>query len=91
MLSVPNYVVPNPATRIRKLFTNISSKNTTLLDLITNVQTSQVLLNDFKQAVDTIQFDVHATKLVVSCKQRISTLTGTKNRCRCGRGGGGRF
>ena len=47
MLSVPKYIAPNPATRVRKLLTNIRSTNPTLLASIASVQTSTLLRNDF--------------------------------------------
>ena len=39
MLLVPKYVVPNPATRVRKLLSNIKINNPTLLASIVSVQT----------------------------------------------------
>ena len=45
MLFVPDYVVPNPATRVRKLLANIRSNNSALLASITSVQTSTTLIN----------------------------------------------
>ena len=47
MLLVPDYVAPNPATRVRKLLLNIRSNNPTLLASIASVQTSMTLRNDF--------------------------------------------
>ena len=93
MLSVPNYIAPNPATRVRKLLTNIRSTNPTLLASIASVQTSTLLRNDFELAVDALQSAVRATKITVSRKQRISALTNTvRGRVKQGgRGGGGRF
>ena len=45
MLFVPNYVIPNPATQVRKLLSNIRSNNPTLLASIANVQISTTLRN----------------------------------------------
>ena len=81
MLSVPDYVVPNPATRVRKLLSNIRSNNPTLLELIASVQTSTTLRNDFKQTLGTLELAIRATKITKGQKQRISAFTG-------GRGGG---
>ena len=39
MISVPDYFVPKPATRVSKLLSNIRSNNPTLLVSITSVQT----------------------------------------------------
>ena len=90
MLSVPDYVVPNPATRVRKLLTNIRSNNPTLLASIANVQTSATLRNDFELTVDTLQSAVRVTKIAASRKHRISALTGGGRGGRGGgRGGGG--
>ena len=86
MLSVPNYIAPNPATRVRKLLTNIRSTNPTLIASIASVQTSTVLCNDFEQIVDALQSAVRATKITTSRKQRISALRNT-SRIRGGRGG----
>ena len=47
IISVPDYVVPNPATRVRKLLSNIRSNNPTLLASIASVQTSTTLRNNF--------------------------------------------
>ena len=47
MLLVTDYVVPNPATRVRKLLSNTISNNPTLLTSISSVQTSTTLRNDF--------------------------------------------
>ena len=54
MLLVPDYVLPNPATRVRKLLSNIKSNNPTLLASIESFQTSTTLRIDFKQTVDTL-------------------------------------
>ena len=48
MLSVPDYVVPNPATRVRKLLSNIRTNNPAFLASISSVQTSTTLRNDFE-------------------------------------------
>ena len=85
MLSVPDYVVPNPATRVRKLPSNIRGNNPTLLTSIASVQTWTTLRNDFEKTVDTLQSSIRAT----TRKQRISALTGGRE-ARGGRGGGGR-
>ena len=53
MLSVHDYVVPNPETRVRKLLSNIRSNNPTLLTSIASVQNSLTLRNDLEQIVDT--------------------------------------
>ena len=93
MLSIPNYIAPNPATHVRKLFTNFRSTNPTLLASIASVQTSTLLRNDFEQAVDALQSAVRTTNITISRKQRISALTNTV-RGRVGRGergGNGRF
>ena len=93
MLSVLNYIAPNPATRVRKLFTNFRSTNPTLLASIASVQTSTLLRNEFEQAVDALQSAVRTTNITISLKQRISALTNTV-RGRVGRGergGKGRF
>ena len=55
MLSFRDYAVPNPATRVRKVLSNIRSNNQTLLASITSVQTSTTIRNDFGQILDTIQ------------------------------------
>ena len=89
MLSVPDYVVPNPATRVRKLLSNIRSNNPTILTSIESVQTSTTLRNDFEKTVDTLQSAIRETKITTSLKQRISALTGGQGG-RVGRSGGGR-
>ena len=66
MLSVPDYVAPNPTTRVCKLLLNIRSNNPTLLTLIASVQTSTTLRNDFKQTVDTLQSSIGATNITTS-------------------------
>ena len=66
MLSVPDYVIPNPATRVRKLLSNIRSNNSTLLASIASVQTSTTLINDFDQTVDTLQSSIRVTKITTS-------------------------
>ena len=76
MLSVPDYVVPNSATRVRKLISNIRSNNPTLLVLIASVQTSMTLINDLEKTVDTLQSAIRATEMKISRKQRIFALTG---------------
>ena len=83
MLSVPDYVVPNPATRVHKLLSNIDSDNPALLASIASVQTSTTLRNCFEQTVDTLQSAIRATKITTTRKQRISDLTGGQG----GRGG----
>ena len=88
MLLVPDYVVPNPATMVHKLISNIRSNNPTLLASTTSVQTSTALRNDFDQKVDTLQSVIRATKIATSRKQRISALTGVRG-AREGRGGRG--
>ena len=88
MLSVPNYIAPNPATRVRKLLSNIRSTNPTLLAALACVQTSPTLRNDFELTVDTIQSAVRASKVSNNRKQRISALTGGTRKFG-GRGGGG--
>ena len=55
MLLVHDYVVPNPATRVHKLLSNIRSNNPSLLTSIASAQTSTTLSNDFEQTVDTLQ------------------------------------
>ena len=89
MISVPDYVVPNPATRVHKLLSIIRSNNPTLLASIASFQTSTTLINDFEQTVDTLQLSIRSTKIMTTRKQRISALTGGR-RGRKGRGGGGR-
>ena len=89
MLSVPDYVVYNPATRVCKLLSNIRSNNPTLLASIASVQTSMTLRNDFEQTVDTLQLEIRAKKITTSRKQIISALTGGRGG-RGGRTGGGR-
>ena len=76
MLSVPVYVVPNPATRVRKLPSNIRNNNPDFLASIASVQTSTNLRNDFELTVDTLQSTIRATKITTTQKQRIYTLTG---------------
>ena len=76
MLLVPDYVVPNPATRVRKLLSNTRSNNTALLASISSVQTLTTIKNDFEQTVDTLQSAIRATKITTTRKQRISDLTG---------------
>ena len=88
VLLVPDYVVPNPATRVHKLLSNVRSNNPTLLASIASVQTSTAHRNDFEQTVDTLQSAIRATKITTSQKQRISALTGGQGG-RGGRGGGG--
>ena len=88
MLLVPDYVFPNPATRVRKLLLNIRSNNPTLLGSITSVQTSTTFRNDFDQTVDTLQSEIRAKNMMKNRKQRISALTGGRGG-RGGRGGGG--
>ena len=66
MLSVPNYVVPNPATIMCKLLYNIRSNNPTLLASIASVQTPTTLRNDFEPTVDTLQSAIRATKITTS-------------------------
>ena len=63
MLLVPDYVVPNPATRVHKLLSNVRSNNPTLLASIASVQTSMARRNDFEQTVDTLQSAIRATKI----------------------------
>ena len=87
MLLVPDYVVPNPATRVRKLLSNIRINNTTIFASIASVQTSTTLRNDFEQTVDTLQLKIRATKMMTSQKQRTSALTGGRGP-RGGRGVG---
>ena len=86
---VPNYVVPNPSTRVRKLLSSISSNNLTLLVSIASVQTSTTLIIYFEQTVDTLQSAIRATKITTSQKQRFFSLTGGRGG-RGGHGGGGR-
>ena len=88
MLLVPDYVVPNPATRVCKLQYNTRSNNPILLTSIASVQTSTTLRNDFDKTVDTLQSEIRATKIMTSRKQRISALIGGLG-ARGGRGGGG--
>ena len=87
MLSVPDYVVPNPATRVHKSLPNIRSNNPSLLASIASVQKSTTLRNDFEQTVDTLQSGIRETKITKNRKQRISALTGGRGG-RGGRGGG---
>ena len=88
MLLVPDYVVPNPAKRVRKLLLNIRSNNPTLLVSIVSVQTSTTLRNDFKQTVYTLLSEIRTTNITTSEKLIISALTGVQGG-RGGRGGGG--
>ena len=88
MLSVPDYVVPNPATRVHKLLSIIRSNNPTLLASIASVQTSTTLRDDFEQTVDTLQSAIIATKIKTRRKQRISALARGRGG-KVGRGGGG--
>ena len=74
MLLVHDYVLPNPATRVCKILSNIRSNNPTLLASIASVQTSTTLRNDFEQTVDTLQLAIRATNITTSRKQRISAL-----------------
>ena len=74
MLSVPDYVVPNPATRVRKLLSNIRSNNPTILTSIASIQTSTTLRSKFKQTVDNLQSEIRATEITKSLKQIISAL-----------------
>ena len=76
MLSVPDYVVPNPATIVIKLLSNIRSNNQNLLASIASVQISATLRNDFEKTVDTLQSAIRATKITTTRKRRISDLTG---------------
>ena len=85
MISVSDYVVPNPATIVRKILSNIRSNNPTLLASIASVQTSTTLRNDFEQTVDPLQLAIRATKITTSQKQIISDLTEGRG----GRGGRG--
>ena len=85
MLSVPDNVFSNPATRVRKLLSNISRNNLALLASIESVQTKTTLRYDFEQRVDTLQSAIIATKITTTRKQRVSALTGG----RVGRGGRG--
>ena len=89
MISIPDYVFPNPATRVRKLLSNVRSNNPTLLASIASVQTSTTFINDFEKTVETLQSEIRATKITISRKQRISTLIGGRGG-RVGHGGGGR-
>ena len=88
MLSVPDYVFPNPTTRMRKLLSNIKSNNPALLTSIEIVQASTTLINDLEQTVYTLQSAIRATKITTTQKQRISDLKGGRGG-RGGRGGGG--
>ena len=83
-----DYVVPNPATRVRKLLSNIRSNNPALLASIASVQTSTTLRNDFEQTVDILQSAIRATKITTTRKQKVSALTGGRG-VRGGLGGGG--
>ena len=65
-LTTFDYVVPNPATRVHKLLSNIRSNNPSLLASIASVQTSTTLRNDFEQTVDTIQSEIRATKVMTT-------------------------
>ena len=66
MLLVPDYVVPNPATRVRKLLSNIRINNPTLLSSIASVQTSMTLRNDLKLTMDALQLAIKATNMTTS-------------------------
>ena len=66
-----DYVVPNPATRVRKLLSNTRSNNPALLISISSVQTSTTLRNDFEQTVDTLQSAIRAAKITTTRKQRM--------------------
>ena len=88
MLWVPDYVVLNPATRVRKLLLNVRSNNPTLPASIASVQTSTTPINDFEQTVDTLQLAIRATNITKIQKQIISALTGGQGG-RGGRVGGG--
>ena len=61
-LTTLDYVVPNPATRVRKLQSNIRSNNPALLASIASVETSTTLRNHFEQTLDTLQSVIIATK-----------------------------
>ena len=67
--SVPDYVVPNSVTRVRKLLSNIRSNNPNLLASIASVQTSTTLRNYFEQTVDTLQSAIRATKITIARSQ----------------------
>ena len=82
-LTTLDYVVPNPATRVRKLLSNIRSNNPSLFASIASVQTLTTPRNEFEQTVDTLQSAIRATKITTAQKQRVSDLT----RGRGGRGG----
>ena len=84
-----DYVVPNPAPRVRKLLSNIRINNPSLLSSIASVQTSTSLRNDFDQTVDALQSAIRSTKIATTRKQRNSALTGGQV-VRVVRGGGGR-
>ena len=89
-ISTLDYVVPNPATRVCKLLSNIRSNNPALFVSIASVQISTTLRNYFELTVDTLQLAIKATKITTTQKQRIPTLTGGRGG-RGGRvGGGGR-
>ena len=85
-LTTLDYVVPNPAARVRKLLSNIRSNDTSFLASIASVQTSMTLRNYFEQTVDTLQSEIRATKITTTWKQSIYALKGGRG----GRGGNGR-
>ena len=62
MFSVPDYVFPNYAKRVRKLLSNIRSNNPNLLSSMASVQTSTTLRNDFEKTVDTLQSEISKNK-----------------------------
>ena len=66
MLSVPDYVVFNPATRVRKSLPNIRSNNPTLLTSIESVNTTTTLINDSEQTVHTLQSEIRVTNITTS-------------------------
>ena len=74
---------------MRKLLSNISINNPTLLASISGVQTSTTLRSNFEQTVDTIQSPIRATNIMIIPKQIIYALIGGRGG-RGGRGGGGR-
>ena len=92
-LTTLDYVVPNPATRVRKLLYNIIISYTALLASIASVQNSTNLKNHFEQIVDTLQSAIRASKITITQKQMISALTGGRGDRGVhggrGRGGGG--
>ena len=83
-----DYVVPNPAPRVRKVLSNTRSHNPSLLTSIASFQTLTTLSNDFEQTVYTLKSAIRATKITTTRKQRIYTLTGGQGGRR-GHGGGG--